>query len=644
MRLSSVFSIAAVFLGAAILCLLAARFSVIIIEDSSRQSVRDTLDQADLTWAEVDADGLQLFLGGTAPTEARRFKALSVAGSVVDAARLIDQMLVEDSADIAPPRFSLEILRNDSGISVIGLIPATMDRAALIADIQKAASGATVTDLLETADYPYPDSWDDALKFGIASLRKLPRSKISIDAERVVIKAITESPEEKRQTEIDLARAVPEGVHIALEISAPRPVITPFTLRYMIEGGIGRFDACSADTEEARSRILSAAGDAGLSGKADCVIGLGVPSPQWGHAAELAIAALYELGGGSVTFSDADISIVVTPGTAQRDFDLIVGRLDTALPEVFSLSAVLPPSEDAARDVPEFVATLSPEGLIHLRGRIGSELMRDTADSFAKARFTSDAVRTTVRVAEGLPEDWPVRVLAGLEALAYLSNGAVTVTPDVIRVSGNTGRADASQIISGFLSEKLGQGKQFEIDVTYKKALDPVLGLPTPDECESLLAEVQVGRKITFEPGSSTIDVNGAAIMDDIAEIFRKCEDIRFEIGGHTDSQGRETMNEQLSLERARAVLNELRARRVLTASLSAKGYGESVPIADNGTEEGREANRRIEFRLIRPKPVAEQQTTLESLAEPVEKDADQPEDAGASVEEPTEDAADEQN
>mgnify|MGYP000103155498 CR=1 FL=1 len=76
-------------------------------------------------------------------------------------------------------------------------------------------------------------------------------------------------------------------------------------------------------------------------------------------------------------------------------------------------------------------------------------------------------------------------------------------------------------------------------------------------------------------------------------------------------------MNLALSQSRAQSVLNELRARRVLTSSFSAKGYGETRPIQDNDTEEGREANRRIEFRLIRPTPsVPEAESTLDSVAE----------------------------
>ncbi|MCB1333331.1 MAG: hypothetical protein KDK26_06700, partial [Roseivivax sp.] len=62
------------------------------------------------------------------------------------------------------------------------------------------------------------------------------------------------------------------------------------------------------------------------SGKARCTIGLGVPSPNWATAAEMSINALARLGGGSVTFADADITLVATEGTEQGHFDQIVGE------------------------------------------------------------------------------------------------------------------------------------------------------------------------------------------------------------------------------------------------------------------------------------------------------------------------------
>lgn len=600
MRLSMIFAIAGTFLMAAVLCLVAAGFTVTAIEDNARSSVRSELDKEAMTWTEVDADGLQVFLAGVAPSEAKRFKALSVAGRIVDAARVIDQMQVEDSADIAPPRFSVEILRNDSGISLIGLVPASMDREALLEQMTRAAGGGDVIDLLESADYPVNDSWDVAVDYAVRALLQLPRAKISIEAGRVAIITMADSPAEKRKLEETLRRRVPSDLRISLDVSAPRPVITPFTMRFLIEDGVARFDACSADTPEAQRMILTAARDAGLEGATDCTIGLGVPTPAWGKAAALAIGAVAELGGGSVTFADADISLIAAQGTPEGRFDDIVGGLESDLPDVFALHSVLPPPDvEGAPTIPEFVATLSPEGLVQLRGRVGSQRLRETVDSFAKARFRSGSVYTKARVVDGLPQDWPVRVLTGLEALGFLANGAVVVTPDDLKISGLTGRQDASAQIAGLLAAKLGEGAQFDIDVTYKIALDPVAGIPSPQECIAQIDEIQETRKINFEPGSPNFDANGASIMNDIADILAKCGEVQIEIGGHTDSQGRETMNEELSQKRANAVLDALRSRRVLTSSYTAKGYGEAQPIAGNDTEEGREANRRIEFKLI---------------------------------------------
>ncbi len=95
------------------------------------------------------------------------------------------------------------------------------------------------------------------------------------------------------------------------------------------------------------------------------------------------------------------------------------------------------------------------------------------------------------------------------------------------------------------------------------------------------------------------------------------------EIAGHTDAQGGEGSNLALSQARAEAVLLGLQGRRVLVGSLTAMGYGEARPIADNDTEEGREANRRIEFTLtgagatptanLSPQPDATTQDTAAS-------------------------------
>lgn len=625
MRLSAVLTITLTFVAAAVVSLVAANFSVKLIEETSEIGVRDALDDQGMTWAEVQANGLQVTLAGIAPTEAVRFRALTTAGSIVDAARVIDDMEVEAQAAIAPPRFSAEVLRNDSGISIIGLIPASTDREAAIARFTKMAGGPDVADLLEQADYPAPAGWEEALGFAITAIAQLPRAKASIEAGRVSITAIADSAEAKANMEAKLRRAAPPNLKLVLDIAAPRPVITPFTLRFQLEEDGARFDACSADTDAARIRILAAGTRAGITGTARCIVGLGVPSPTWSDAVIQGIDAVHRLEGGSVTFADADITLVAQPGTDQALFDRVVGELETALPDVFALRAKLPKVEDPNAGPPEFTATLSPEGQVQIRGRVTNDALRELATSYAKARFGSNEVYMAARLDEALPDAWGPRVLTGLEALANLGNGKVTVTPDNLSISGNTGNPDASTVIAALLSDKLGEGAEYDINVTYQEKLDPVLGLPTPDECEAELGEIVKVAKINFEPGSATIDASALGTMDDIAEILKRCGDLPLEIQGYTDSQGRESMNLALSQSRAESVLNELRARRVLTGSFRATGFGEENPVASNKSEEGREANRRIEFKLIRPDTVdAPEQTTLESISQSSDTEAEQ--------------------
>ncbi|MEH6519962.1 OmpA family protein [Sulfitobacter sp.] len=616
MRLSSMLTIFLTFAAAAVVSLVAANFSVSLIEDSSEIGVRDALDDKGMTWAEVEANGLQVSLSGIAPTEAVRFSALTTAGSVVDAARVIDDMGVAAQEALAAPKFSVEILRNDSGLSVIGLIPTSTDRDYVIARFNSLAGSNGVTDLLETANYPAPDGWERSLEFALTAMSSLPRAKVSVTAQHIAITAITDSAPEKARLEQNLRRMAPSQIDLGLKISAPRPVITPFTTRFQITEDGTSFDACSADTELAAKRIISAGKAAGAVNPR-CTVGLGVPSPRWADAVTASINAVTKLGAGSVTIADADISLVATAQTTQSEFDKIVGELENTLPPVFALQAKLPQEQDPNAGPPEFTATLSPEGQVQLRGRVNDDALRDLTTSFAKAHFGSDSVYTATRVVDDLPADWATRVLAGLEGLSQLSNGAISVTPDLLVLTGNTGNPDASTEIASLLAGKLGEGSAFDVNVTYQKKLDPVLGLPTPDECEAEIGAIVAAGKINFEPGSATIDSSALGTMDDIAAILKRCGDLRLEIQGYTDSQGREEMNLALSQSRSESVLNELRARRVVTGSFKAVGYGEESPVADNGTEAGREANRRIEFRLIRPDTVTTpEETTLENTAE----------------------------
>lgn len=577
--------------GAALLAGVAAR----AVEARAASAVEGALAAEGIAFAEVGVDGLVLTLTGTAPSEAGRFRALTVAGREVDPARIRDEMEVVAAETLPPPRFALEVLRNEDEVSLIGLVPVATDRAGLAERIA-ASTGAEVSDLLQSASYDPPEGWGDAIDWTVKALRDLPRSQVSVSADRIEVTAAAESDGERHSLERSLPRGLPEGADLALSISAPRPVLAPFTLLFRIEDGAARMDACSADTEAAAARILAAARAAGAEAE-DCTLGLGVPSPRWGEAAVSAIATLSEVGGGTVTFADEAVTLVGRAGADADAFDAAVGALEAALPPAFELEASLPAAPDAAAAGPaEFTATRGPEGLVRLRGRLPDERTRGAVASIAAARFGAGNVDLRARTAEGLPEGWGLGVMAGLDALARLETGVLRIEPGAVDLRGRTGDADAQAEIAALLAGALGPDAAIALDVAYDAALDPLAALPSPAEC---IAEVQAAAaegKITFAPGSTAIEPAGRRTVTRIASILKGCPPMRIDVAAHSDSQGREEMNLELSQKRADAVVEALRGQRVTEQSLVATGYGEAEPIADNDTAEGREANRRIAF------------------------------------------------
>ncbi|MBF9048694.1 OmpA family protein [Roseobacter sp. HKCCD9010] len=625
------------FVVAGALCVIVAVVAALRIEDRSTEAVAFAMREEGLDWVSVEADGLQVQLIGTAPDEAARFRALARAGAVVDADRVIDALDVTEPDSVAPPRFSLEMLRNGDGISLIGLVPEAIGREAVADGISGIRDGVEVANMVETATYPIPADWEAAMAFGFRALNELPRSQISVFDGRVEVTAVSESIEERRRYLAALNRARPDGVEVIMDISAPRPVITPFTLRFVRDLDSAHFEACSADTVTTRAAILSAAREAGLNGPENCVIGIGVPSPRWAEAVTIGMEALTALGAGTLTFSDADVTLIAAEGTPQGLFDRVIGELDADLPPVFSLHGVLPePPEDSDEEgPPSFVATRSPEGYVQLRGRLPDDQAERAIYAYARATLGRDDTYLATRNDDDLPDGWVIRVLAGLEALALLNNGSLTVEPGLVSIRGNTGSQSAVSDLSRLLSEKLGEADNYEIDVTYQELLDPTANIPTAEECVARITTLLGERKITFDPGSVEINETSGEILDQIAEMLPDCRHARMEIGGHTDSQGREVMNLNLSQARADAVLNGLLARGVLVSNLTAQGYGETQPIDDNGTEEGRERNRRIEFRLLAGGVPSSQRETAEDPAEEAAAEADDP---------PAEEGSDEQN
>ena len=104
---------------------------------------------------------------------------------------------------------------------------------------------------------------------------------------------------------------------------------------------------------------------------------------------------------------------------------------------------------------------------------------------------------------------------------------------------------------------------------------------------------------VQFETASDQLKASSFDILDKIADIMKRYPDHKLAIGGHTDSVGSRSKNQVLSEKRAKTCYDYLISKGIAASRMSYKGYGESVPIADNMNKAGREKNRRVEFLLF---------------------------------------------
>lgn len=103
---------------------------------------------------------------------------------------------------------------------------------------------------------------------------------------------------------------------------------------------------------------------------------------------------------------------------------------------------------------------------------------------------------------------------------------------------------------------------------------------------------------VLFDVGSSVLGASGRTTLEDVADVINDYPKTAVMVQGHTDSVGNEEMNQHLSERRAGAVEGYLADRGVDPGRMTALGYGESYPVAENGTAGGRQQNRRVDILL----------------------------------------------
>lgn len=122
---------------------------------------------------------------------------------------------------------------------------------------------------------------------------------------------------------------------------------------------------------------------------------------------------------------------------------------------------------------------------------------------------------------------------------------------------------------------------------------------------------VTITERVLFETNRATIRPESFGLLDTVVEVMADNPQLlRMQVAGHTDNVGSERTNLRLSQRRAKAVLDYLVNKGIEATRLESEGYGEAEPIDVNFTEAGRQANRRVEFRILEQEEVTEEVET----------------------------------
>ncbi|MFP4012783.1 MAG: OmpA family protein [Chitinispirillaceae bacterium] len=140
-----------------------------------------------------------------------------------------------------------------------------------------------------------------------------------------------------------------------------------------------------------------------------------------------------------------------------------------------------------------------------------------------------------------------------------------------------------------------------------KKELEEEKSKRTDAERQLLSTGLLILDAVYFQSGKAEISLNSRPYLNIIGKMLLKYPKLKIEVGGHTDNIGKLQLNMSLSQKRAESVRAYLmNVEPKLSDRLSAKGYGPSLPKADNSTPQGRQINRRVELKVLNPEVLKE--------------------------------------
>lgn len=266
-------------------------------------------------------------------------------------------------------------------------------------------------------------------------------------------------------------------------------------------------------------------------------------------------------------------------------------RLDTGR------NAAEPESSSYSAAEPAVFEVYWRRGSLVLKGNTVSDQHEEALQQAAATHFPEAVLHTEFRPLGVAPDWWGQASAELLSALSAIRSPTARMTPDRLRVSGLVANESAAELHLQTLMSSLPESVEFDI------RLEQLAADSTPRMiCARHFAVFETG-PIKFEESGTELRSSAYPVLDRVVTLADACRDATVSIVGHTDSSGDETWNQQLSLERARAVASYLGRKGIEPERIIVTGAGASLPVADNATRYGRSLNRRIDVHMTPGRP-----------------------------------------
>lgn len=493
-----------------------------------------------------------------------------------------------DVVKISPYVFSL-IRNGGSDLILSGYLPSSDLRKRLVREAERQGLAGIADKTVIAAGEG--ENFADAADYMMRVLAQFADGSILLSDRKIAIDGTAASPEAYDLALKELSLA-PEGFEI-VSAAIERPLIAPYVWQAVRKGdeiGLAGF----APDEETRAMLLRTVERAYPGGKIADEIRLADGAPAsfvWKEAALSALFVLRHLKVGTVSLNDAVFSVSGEAASPQ-DYDAAHSKIASGLPSgvekgeiAISRPAVSPYSFSGRREA---------GGRIALSGYAPGEAEKAGIVEIAKRRFGRDFAEADIGIARGAPENFAAAVDVALLALSRLAQGYFEITDTKAVLSGAVPFGAPFAEIESSFENAMPTGFSAEAALTQTA---PPLSVG-PRECEARIRSIAAKSHIYFQQGRASILSDSFGLLDNIAASALSCESARFEIAGHTDSDGSQESNQRLSEARARSVAQYLIRAGIAPGRLETVGLGEREPVADNETPENKALNRRIEFKL----------------------------------------------